>query len=100
METDGGGWIVIQRRNASMGWVNFVRGWTDYKKGFGDLDGEFWIGLKSIYELTNQQSMALRLSVWNENGNPINWDYQGFGISDQNCRYAITTVGSGSGTGI
>ena len=54
METDGGGWIVIQRRNASMGWVNFVRGWTDYKNGFGDLDGEFWIGLKQIHELTNQ----------------------------------------------
>ena len=66
METDGGGWIVIQRRKASMGWVNFTRNRGDYVSGFGDLDGEFWIGLKNIYELTNQQSMQLQISVWND----------------------------------
>ena len=63
METDGGGWIVIQRRNASTRWVNFARGWVDYKNGFGDLDGEFWIGLQQIYELTNQQRFELNVRV-------------------------------------
>ena len=72
METDGGGWIVIQRRNASMGWVNFYRNWADYEKGFGDLDGEFWIGLKNIYELTNQKRVSLKLSVWNDTVNYVN----------------------------
>ena len=101
METDGGGWIVIQRRNASMGWVNFVRGWTDYEKGFGDLDGEFWIGLKNIYELTNQQRVALRLSVWNDTENAtINWTYSFFRISDASDKYALTpSIGVGSGEG-
>ena len=97
METDGGGWIVIQRRNASMGWVNFTRRLVDYESGFGDLDGEFWIGLKNIYELTNQQTMALRLSVWNDSENAINWNYQHFAIS--NGRYAIITLSGGSGNG-
>jgi hypothetical protein len=41
METDGGGWIVIQRRNASMGWVNFTRNWADYEAGFGDWMASF-----------------------------------------------------------
>ena len=69
METDGGGWIVIQRRNASMGWVKFNREWYDYVNGFGDMDGEFWIGLKNIYELTNQQNMRLKMLAWNNSVN-------------------------------
>ena len=41
MVTDGGGWLVIQRR-LPKGKVNFVRKWDDYENGFGDLEGEFW----------------------------------------------------------
>ena len=44
MEMDhNGGWIVIQWR-ISNGTVNFTQNWEDYENGFGDLDGEFWIG--------------------------------------------------------
>ena len=49
METDGGGWIVIQR-HITDGIVNFTRNWENYVNGFGDLDGEFWIGLNNIYQ--------------------------------------------------
>ena len=48
METDKGGWIVIQRRVPN-GRVNFYRGWKDYEEGFGDLDSEFWYGLRNIH---------------------------------------------------
>ena len=99
METDGGGWIVIQRRNASMGWVNFTRNYADYEKGFGDLDGEFWIGLKNIYELTNQDDVALRMSTWND---PtwliITWNYQSFRISDESQGYTFLSLGSNNGS--
>ena len=97
METDGGGWIVIQRRNANMGWVNFNRNWEDYEKGFGDLDGEFWIGLLNIYELTNQQSMRIQLSARNENGVSVKWNYQHFQLDGA---YALSTLSGSRGDGI
>ena len=97
METDGGGWIIIQRRIAN-GTVNFTRNWEDYVNGFGDLDGEFWIGLNNIYQLTNQQEVELQISVWNDVEYAITWNYQTFKISGPENKYRLT-VGGGTGDG-
>ena len=97
METDGGGWILIQRRNANFERVNFYRNWEDYVNGFGDLDGEFWIGLNNIYQLTNQQNMELQISVW-DNEILKTSNYQTFRISDSADKYRLSVSG-GTGDG-
>lgn len=50
------GWTVVQRR--TNGTVDFYRGWDDYRNGFGDLRGEFWLGNEKIHQLTNQGQYA------------------------------------------
>uniref|UniRef100_A0A672PMQ6 Tenascin-R n=1 Tax=Sinocyclocheilus grahami TaxID=75366 RepID=A0A672PMQ6_SINGR len=42
MTTDGGGWIMFQRRQNGL--TDFSRKWSDYKIGFGNLEDEFWLG--------------------------------------------------------
>ena len=99
METDGGGWIVIQRRVAN-GTVNFYRNWEDYVNGFGDLEGEFWIGLGNMHELTNQQDVELQVTVWNNNDDDdmITWNYPTFRVASAESKYRLTVSG-GTGDG-
>uniref|UniRef100_A0A6P7GP27 Microfibril-associated glycoprotein 4-like n=1 Tax=Diabrotica virgifera virgifera TaxID=50390 RepID=A0A6P7GP27_DIAVI len=55
METEGGGWTVLQKRFD--GSEEFYRDWRDYKFGFGTLQGEFWLGLEHFNMITGNNSL-------------------------------------------
>ena len=57
MTTNGGGWIIFQRRIS--GSVDFYRNWMDYKNGFGDLNGNFWLGLDKLHLLAGPSKGAI-----------------------------------------
>lgn len=95
MEADEGGWIVIMRRfNGS---VNFNRSLVDYEYGFGDIDGEFWYGLKNIHCLTNREPVELRIEIGNGTEPSIVWEYQTFGVAT--APYYTLTISAGKGVG-
>ncbi|KAM9323886.1 tenascin-X [Gastrophryne carolinensis] len=61
METDGGGWIVFQRRMD--GSLDFYRDWADYKNGFGNLTSEFWMGNIALHQITSLGPYELRVDL-------------------------------------
>ena len=48
MDTDGGGWTVIQRRGDFNQQSNFFVTWSSYKRGFGDLHVIFGLEMKKF----------------------------------------------------
>ncbi|CAF0983386.1 unnamed protein product [Adineta steineri] len=90
METDGGGWTVIQRRGEFKHQEDFYQGWNDYKKGFGDGRGEFWLGNDKIYTLTNQRKYDLRFDLEDYEGAKRFALYSGFRIGDESTDYRMT----------
>lgn len=55
METDGGGWTIIQRRK--VGLTSFNRDWKQYREGFGNIRGDFWLGNENIYRLSRRPTV-------------------------------------------
>ena len=96
--TDGGGWIVVQRRID--GSVDFNRDWVDYEHGFGtlpvdgkDTSGEFWIGLYSLHCLTNQGQWELRIDYTFPNGTNGYLSYSNFRVGPATEQYPLTISG-------
>ena len=93
METDGGGWTVLLKRQD--GSVNFYRNWTDYKKGFGNLEGEHWLGLDNMYLLTNLSGVTaqLRVDLADWEGNTSFAKYDQFSVGDEDSDYTLSVSG-------
>ncbi|KAI0235902.1 Fibrinogen C domain-containing protein 1-B, partial [Lamellibrachia satsuma] len=72
--TDGGGWLVFQRRLD--GTVDFFRDWISYKEGFGNVFAEFWLAF---------------------NGSHAYAVYSNFGVSSESDNYRLS-LGQYSGT--
>ncbi|KAL9961213.1 hypothetical protein ACROYT_G030116 [Oculina patagonica] len=93
--TAGGGWTVFQKRQD--GSVDFYRGWADYKGGFGNLNGEYWLGLEKIHRLTSSGQYNLRVDLEDFAGNTVYAEYGSFGVASEGNKYQLS-VGSYSGT--
>ncbi|KAK3526820.1 hypothetical protein QTP70_034610 [Hemibagrus guttatus] len=90
METDGGGWTVFQRRKD--GKTNFFRGWQEYRKGFGDLKEEFWLGNDFLHYLTTMTPMNMRVDLRSENDS-VYAHYSTFSVDTMKKHYMLRLSG-------
>ena len=92
METDGGGWTVFQRRMD--GSVDFYLNWTDYVHGFGNISGEYWLGLSKLHRLANGSvSTQLRVDMIDKNNNSAYASYSTFYIGGSTTDYTLHVSG-------
>ncbi|XP_036891038.1 tenascin-R isoform X3 [Sturnira hondurensis] len=94
MTTDGGGWIVFQRRQN--GQTDFFRKWAEYRVGFGNLEDEFWLGLDNIHRITSQGRYELRVDL--RDGQEAAFaHYDKFSVEDSRSLYKLR-IGAYNGT--
>ncbi|KAK0065177.1 BpFREP12.15 [Biomphalaria pfeifferi] len=93
-KTDGGGWIIFQRR--INGKVDFYRGWKEYRDGFGDYNiGEFYLGNENIFNLTSTGQYDLRIDL-EFNSTKYFAQYENFKILSEIEKYKLK-IGKYSG---
>ena len=90
--TLGGGWTVIQRRMD--GSVNFNKNWMEYRKGFGQLESEFWFGNDNIQDLTkasiapNKSTLMINMRMRGSK-QPVYAKYSTFQIGDEASQFKL-----------
>lgn len=92
----GSGWTVIQRRiNGS---VDFKRNWSDYKQGFGNVEGEFFIGLEKLHLMTTEQRYELYIHLVDQANEVRYARYDHFVVESEATKYELSSVGNYNGT--
>uniref|UniRef100_I3KSG4 Microfibril associated protein 4 n=1 Tax=Oreochromis niloticus TaxID=8128 RepID=I3KSG4_ORENI len=96
-----GQWTVFQRRLD--GSVNFYRPWDQYKTGFGNAAGEYWLGLENVFYLTQRKRYKLMVNMEDFDGNKVFAHYSSFSIDGESGGYKLNVSGftdGGAGDGL
>ena len=87
---------MFQRRQD--GSQDFYLYWDDYEQGFGNLTGEFWLGLSNIHRLTAAAPHTeLRVDLEDFEEATAYAKYNEFAVGNSTSNYVLT-VGGYSGT--
>nr|XP_005986955.2 PREDICTED: fibrinogen-like protein 1-like protein [Latimeria chalumnae] len=95
METEGKGWIVIQR-NSQNGRLDWSRPWYDYKYGFGNVRLEHWLGNEYIHHITRVKPYKVRFVLHDSADNVRYAEYNSFKVEAESDGYTLR-LGAHSG---
>ena len=77
--------------------MDFYREWSEYREGFGHVGGDFWLGNKYIFLISNQNRYELRVDLEDFEGAKRYAKYDHFRISDEEGKFKLS-LGLYSGT--
>ena len=70
--------------------ISFDQEWSSYKEGFGDIaEGEFWLGLENIYQLTAHNDTELQVDLEAFDGDFISIVYDNFKVGNEAEKYKL-----------
>ncbi|XP_061195735.1 ficolin-1-like [Saccostrea echinata] len=90
MDIQGGGWTTIQFRSRDNPPVDFKATWDEYKKGFGDVQGNYWLGNDLIHQLTTVYNSSLYITMKKTDGHVYHAQYSSFSISNETDGYRLS----------
>ncbi|XP_027767093.1 fibrinogen-like protein 1-like protein, partial [Empidonax traillii] len=96
MDEEDGGWTVIQRNRQDTD-VTWNESWSTYKNGFGNLQGDFWLGNENIYWIAKQRAYQVRFIIQDGSDKKLFADYNMFRLDDESQGYKLR-LGAHSGT--
>ena len=70
--------------------VSFERNWDEYVAGFGNVNGNFWLGLEAIHDLTTTCPMSLQIDVVPFHLPAVSIPYLQFQVGDAASEYLLT----------
>ena len=82
---------TIQRRISNS--VDFDRDWDDYVNGFGEAEGNYWMGLEEIHQLTTTHVVNLYIDIKTFVGEPFTLELETFLVDDAESNYAMYFTG-------
>ena len=59
------------------------------QQGFGNIDGEYWLGLENIYWLTNQGNYKLLVTMEDWSGRKVFAEYASFRLEPESEYYKL-----------
>ena len=68
---------------------DFNRSWDEYKDGFGDANGESWLGNEYIHHLTNTRPYKLRFDLEDWDNNTAYAEYSSFVVTSEADEYRL-----------
>jgi len=76
------------------GSVDFYKKWADYKLGFGNLTGEFWLGNDNLAAaLQVNGNHELRVDLESLDGETAYARYNSFNVGDSSTEYKLSVSG-------
>ena len=88
MDSKGDGWMAFQRRfDGSVDFHNKL--WNDYKNGFGNGFGEYWLGNDILHKVTNSGSYDLFVIAKSFDGQVQKKRFKGFKIGSEASKYVF-----------
>ena len=91
------GHSAVQIQNRCDQSVSFDRDLNAYYEGFGNVDGDFWLGVEKIHRITTHKKHSLLIYITDYQKKIYTVNYNNFVVAGKNENYMLKSLGKYEG---